>query len=405
MTTEHAYLSIFLIGVFLTSALFYLVFYFGFSRRAAFLFFSLFCIGYTGKLVFLPEVTFLDFGLRGAPEHAARLFFYYIGGISLVGFLAYEFSLPRRGWVLLATTLLTLGVYLSRIPHALLYVPVSFAIAAYGYRRGSEGSGLALVGLVGLTVMNYLDHVQRIFSEGFFFGMAFFIICMTLSVGRQIAQQLRQRQAALMRSARLENQLLKKSMQPHFIFNSLASLQELIERDPLRASRFVDELADEFRAVSDILGRPLIPLAEELALCRTHLNIMEYRRQAGYTFVTEGVEGNELVPPALFHTLVENAVTHGYAGRATGYLRLCKTVELKGECYTLFNDGDFTDVAKTERGTGLKYVEACLEENFPGRWQLEAGPVESGWLVTIRIQRKQAPAIESEKNAYAAADR
>ncbi len=381
-----------LTGVFLTSALFYLVLFFGFSRKAAFLFFSLFCLGYAGKLMFIPDLEFFEFGLNDQQARFLRILFFYSGAHGLLGFLLYEFSFPRRKAFLLGFFLLSVVNYFLMLPYAILYLPLAFVVAAYGWRQQMEGSGLALVGLLGLSLMMYLDHEQDLLTLGYFFGLVFFIVCMTLSVGQQVAQQVKLRQEALLRSASLENQMLKKSIQPHFIFNSLASLQELIERDPARASRFVDSLAEEFRTVTKILGQPLISIDDEIQMCRTHLDIMEFRKDACYHFQVEGIEGTERVPPALFHTLTENALTHGYAHRKTGRICLSKK-QLPGAVqYRFFNDGECEMLAAAEnaKGTGLRYVETRLEEHYPGRWQARSGKVEGGWEVLITIQNESS---------------
>lgn len=380
-----------LTGVFLTAALFYLVLFFGFSRKVAFLFFSLFCLGYAGKLIFLPDLDFFKLGLSEEAAKTVRVLSFYAGAHGLIGFLLYEFSFPRRRLFLTGFFLLSVLAYFLWLPYGILYLPLSFLIAGYGWRRRMEGSRLAVVGLLGLSVMMYLDFMQNMLTLGYFFGLVFFIVCMTLSMGRQVAQQVRQRQEAMLRSASLENQLLKKSIQPHFIFNSLASLQELIDSDPGRASRFVDSLAEEFRGVTKILGQPLIPIEDEIQMCRTHLEIMEFRKDAHFTFEVEGIEGNETVPPGLFHTLMENALTHGYAHKKKGHIRLSKKYLLNAIQYRFFNDSE-GEIESTGNGAGLKYVETQLEEHFPGRWRLEAGRVKGGWEVVITVRTDKSPA-------------
>lgn len=389
--TDDLYLT-FLTGIFLTAALFYVVLFFGFSRKAAFLFFALFCISYAGKIVFNSSLDFMDFGLTGIPEDTARSISYFLGGVSLIGFLLYEFEVTARSkWLtlfILVASILYWGRFLA---YSLLFMPVALVITLYAWYRQKEGSILALVGLVGLGVFNYLDHGQHLIFLGFFMGVLFFIVCMTLSVGRQVAQQFRLRQEATMRSSLLENQLLKKSIQPHFILNSLASLQELIDQQPASASQFVDSLAAEFRLLTSVVGRSLIPIEEELRLCKAHLEIMEFRKSARFHLKVEGITGDEQIPPALFHTLIENGLTHGYGEKRVGHFLLRKENIKKGYCYVLFNDSeiDLDPGARGGAGTGYKYIEARLTENYGDRWDIEAGPVLNGWQVKISIFNPQ----------------
>ena len=384
---DQLYLT-FLTGIFLTAALFYMVLFFGFSRKAAFLFFALFCISYAGKIVFAATLDFMDFGLTGELENTAKGIAYYMGGVALVGFLLYEFEVPKRPRYLLAFVGITwLPYWLHWIPYAVLFMPVALAITAYAHYHKKEGSTLALVGLLGLALFNYLDHEQNLIFLGFFIGVLFFIVCMTLSVGRQVAQQFRLRQEAHIRSERLENQLLKKSIQPHFIFNSLASLQELIDQHPAKASKFVDNLAQEFRMLNALVGKTLIPIEEELSLCQAHLRIMEFRKNAKFQLEVEGVNGDEWVPPAIFHTLIENGITHGYGSKRSGFFHLQKTPLINGYCYRLFNDSEMLGATRQSNGngTGYKYLEARLQENYGDQWSVRKGAIQAGWEVEISI--------------------
>ena len=72
---------------------------------------------------------------------------------------------------------------------------------------------------------------------------------------------------------------LKNQVNPHFLFNSLMSLQEWIESRPQKAAQFVQALAEEFRSISHMSGNALITMEEELAMCQAHLEIMSFRKQ------------------------------------------------------------------------------------------------------------------------------
>jgi LytS/YehU family sensor histidine kinase len=93
-----------------------------------------------------------------------------------------------------------------------------------------------------------------------------------------------------------------------------------------------------------------------------------------------------MIPPAIFHTLVENGITHGYGKKNSGVFILSKEEFTNGVSYNLFNDSDSLKIYEPDKkGTGLKYVESRLEESYPGRWNLTSGQVPSGWLVSIKI--------------------
>lgn len=108
-------------------------------------------------------------------------------------------------------------------------------------------------------------------------------------------------------------QALTARIRPHFLFNSLNAVLSLIRADPRRAETALEELADLFRALMRD-HRELVPLADELALCRQYLDL-EKLRLANRLYVEWDVAPDlplDLkVPPLMVQPLLENAVYHG----------------------------------------------------------------------------------------------
>jgi two-component sensor histidine kinase len=378
----------FIIAVFLTATMFNLILYFGFNRKIAYLFFSLYCIAHALKIGLKPHWLFSDIDFVA---YRWNLEFVYVavilGGFFLVAFLISEFVIPRKNFLLATLAGFCVLSYFFLNERIYLFASITFAIlvSIYAVWRKMDGSILSLIGLAGFSVLTYLGY-QDILNFGYFVGIMFFILCMALSIGRQVAKQNRMREEAMLKSSRLENQLLKKNIQPHFIMNSLTSLQELLEQDPHRASEFIEALADEFRIFSKISSQKLIPIEDELSISKAHLRIMEFRKEAKFTLESHGISGHERVPPAIFHTLIENGLTHGYGKKKSGRFVLSKERINNGTRFKLFNDSEASAPDHgNANGTGLKYVEARLEESYPGRWKLDSAPVERGWTVTIEI--------------------
>nr|WP_291992622.1 histidine kinase [Candidatus Accumulibacter sp. ACC003] len=115
-------------------------------------------------------------------------------------------------------------------------------------------------------------------------------------------------------------QALTARIRPHFLFNSLNAVLSLIRADPRRAETALEELADLFRALMRD-HRELLPLADELALCRQYLNLEKLR--LGERLHVEWEVATDLplelkVPPLLLQPLLENAVYHGIEPAADG---------------------------------------------------------------------------------------
>jgi len=216
------------------------------------------------------------------------------------------------------------------------------------------------------------------------------LLFLTVSLSREMSKREGEYQEAQVRSARLELDLLKKHIQPHFLLNSLNSIVAWLEEEPATAVTLVQALAEELRLLLRSAALPSVPLAEEISLCRTHLQVMGLRYGRSYRMETHGaMEGIE-VPPLVLHTLVENGLTHGYAGRDSGVFRLTVTREDRVTRLELFNDSALEgNAAEYREGTGMRYVRGRLEELYPSRWTFAAGPVEGGWRALIEVGKKQ----------------
>jgi LytS/YehU family sensor histidine kinase len=218
-------------------------------------------------------------------------------------------------------------------------------------------------------------------------GVAAHVIFLARAQARQMAERMAGHREMELRSARLEIELLKKNIQPHFLLNSLNSIIAWLEEEPKTAARLVNALAEELGMLLRISSRKTISLEEEIHLCRTHLQVMGLRQDKTYTLDCTGLAGGEQVPPMVLHTLVENGLTHGYVGKAKGTFLLRREDSAGGMRLTLFNDGIPREKKEDKgEGTGLRYVRSRLEEAFPGRWNLESRAVENGWEVTLDIR-------------------
>jgi hypothetical protein len=115
-------------------------------------------------------------------------------------------------------------------------------------------------------------------------------------------------QAALI--ARFET--LKARLSPHFLFNSLNTLVDIVEEDPKLAVRFIEELAAIYRYILEHRDEQLVPLSAEIAAIRSLLYLLESRQPGAFELefkLAPGTEALQIVPLAL-QTVVENALKH-----------------------------------------------------------------------------------------------
>ena len=107
-------------------------------------------------------------------------------------------------------------------------------------------------------------------------------------------------------------QALTARIRPHFLFNSLNAVLSLIRSEPKRAETALEELAELFRALMRE-HRDLLPLADEIALCRQYLNLEKLRlgERLNVEWEIVAVPDDLKVPPLMLQPLLENAVYHG----------------------------------------------------------------------------------------------
>jgi hypothetical protein len=114
--------------------------------------------------------------------------------------------------------------------------------------------------------------------------------------------------------ARAEAELLalKSQIDPHFLFNSLHALTQLILADPARAVRFTQGLADVYRYILTQRERDLVSLQDELAFAASYVGVLRVRFGDAVRLRSEGLEaaGSWLLPAISLQVLLENAVKH-----------------------------------------------------------------------------------------------
>jgi two-component sensor histidine kinase len=126
--------------------------------------------------------------------------------------------------------------------------------------------------------------------------------------------------AAERSAAQAQLQALRAQVEPHFLFNTLANVSALIDRDPAAARSLVDDLARHLRATLRHARAETTTLGEELDVTASLLAIMKRRLgdRLQWRFDVPDALRAETVAPMLVQPLVENAVKHGIEPAAGG---------------------------------------------------------------------------------------
>ena len=300
-------------------------------------------------------------------------------------FFIYLFSLPEKNIGIIILTTLFIFWFFTNIENrfnimTLTVLIMSSIITIWALYKRREESAIIFIGIIAAWAAYYFNFA--------FAGLATtMVICTSFSIARQFARKENAEREAQLKSTRLENELLKKNINPHFVLNTLTSIIVWLRKDSSSAIKLIEALADEFRMINQISTLKLIPITQEIDLCRAHLKIMSYRKGADYKLETIDIDEKDTIPPMIFHTLVENGLTHGYEKKIAGTFKLQTIKNSTSIKYVLTNDGDFNpEESKGSTGFGAKYVKGRLEESYPGKWDFTSSKSDEGWESIIEIR-------------------
>jgi len=206
------------------------------------------------------------------------------------------------------------------------------------------------------------------------------------------------REKALM-SLKLEAEMLRRNLQPHFLMNSLMLIIEWIETQPDLAVEFVESLAEEFSMLNNMSKLKQVTLREELALCQKHFNIMKARYQLN---IHLEIDDSDLldkdknldqlsIPPAVVHTVIENAFSHN---RIKDDDQFKIIVSLEENNFVLKVITPYRATKHQGTGTGESYIKTRLAEHYGRSWQYESKQQDNHWQTTMVLSNKQKQTLE-----------
>ena len=186
---------------------------------------------------------------------------------------------------------------------------------------------------------------------------------------------------------------MQAQIEPHFLFNTLASIDHLIEVDPPRASKMQKNLISLLRASMPALREGGSGLGRELAVVRPYLEILKVRmedRLQTEVNVSEGLQSAEF-PPMMLQSLVENAIKHGLEPKPEGG-RLTVAAEIvhgKLEVSVADTGVGFGRAATAGTGVGLANIRERLKLLYGKAAEVRiAENAPSGTRVTIVVPYK-----------------
>lgn len=394
---KTSYLHIFA-GAFLITALYFIFLFLSNKKEYTMLVFSISCF-----LFF--ALTMTEFIRTTVPIHYSlhHIRFEIIGvlifGISFMIplFFSMQFPFPKRAWALSLYAGILLILYFTKhdyfdvTPNYMAFSTWLFSsgVVLHAVYKREKGTLIVLTTLL----LSILLASFTAFDISIYVEFCLILLGMFYLLSLKIKEQRLAYEYSLVQSTRLRLELLKKNIQPHFLMNTLTSLIDWVEEAPKKGVLFIEALAREFDLFNQIEDKTLIPIAQEIALCCSHLEIMAYRKEVNYTWKEEGIDPTQKVPPAILHTLLENGITHSLPLKDNSIkFKLIYESNSEFQCYrflTFATQLRATNERRTE-GTGLKYIKARLTESYQSNWEFTSEPTAHGWENVIKIFKQGA---------------
>ena len=229
------------------------------------------------------------------------------------------------------------------------------------------------------------------------------LLTVTVCVGMTLYESQRRRLDEVtlaLRTKELEHERARKSvlearlaslesrLRPHFLFNTLNAISELIHEDPDRAERTLERLAALLRFSLDATERGIVSLADELRIVSDYLEIEKTRLGERLSFQFEVDSGVQHwpIPPLAIQTLVENSVKHAIAPRPEGGRVRVAVSSLDGHLVlAVADDGPGFTPAAICPGHGLDNLQGRLNGRYGATATLDVARRDGETVVTVSV--------------------
>lgn len=174
---------------------------------------------------------------------------------------------------------------------------------------------------------------------------------------------------------------LMNQIEPHFFFNSLSVLTNLVYKNPDLSATFIIRLAQCYRYILDKKMENLIPIASEIEFLNSYTFLVNVRHQNSITIeidIPQHVQQNRMIPPASLQMLTENAIKHN---RFSVERPLRIGIHYIAGTLVVSNTLNKRPIGDESTGTGLENIRKRYELN--GNYNVEVRETDGQFIVKL----------------------
>jgi two-component system LytT family sensor kinase len=339
---------------------------------------------WSGLAVYFFLMNAYEFAAKNKPIPWAEMLFWcstwFLWALCTPFIIAVTKKYPIRKGVLLRNFVVHLGANAA----VLFYTSMGYSVLSW---------------IVMLGEKPFVDVMTMVFRD-FPFAMDFLVYWSAVAVisasryrRHYIFSQIRESKLNA-QLARAQLQALKMQLHPHFLFNTLNSISELMQEDIVAAEKMLDHLEHFLRLTVNNSEAQEVPFEQELEFLKCYLAIEHVRFQDRLS-IRMDIEPQTLlvaVPNLLLQPIVENAIRHGIAPRTSPGKIEIQAKKNNGILHVRVQDNgpglsdDQRKTAPLKKGLGLSNTRERLQQLYGKghRFELENAP-EGGLIVTVEI--------------------
>lgn len=243
-----------------------------------------------------------------------------------------------------------------------------------------------------------LDHYQvnrwhlSILVVNFVILVVIGIVAILLALYERLASRLETkiRENEKLQRLQIESKLslLQSKINPHFLFNTLNTMLDVLKKNPTQVEKIILNLSDIYRKTLMMPDNSLVPLEDEITLVEEYLEIEKVRMgdRLRYKFQIENRLKSKKIPPMMLQILVENAIKHGLSPKKEGGDVTVKAIQ-DGHTITLevLDTGIGLESCTSSSGFGLASIRQRLALMYENAKMEIFCPEPAGTCVRIRI--------------------